>query len=314
MLNKLFLPVGMPLALLMAFTAPSAGGFIKNSIGNNALIVFIFLLCGWEARLADFHFDKRTALAFLFGAALALILSPWLALWLLRMLRLSGMATTGLVVISAVPPTISSGVVMTRNAAGNAILAMTVTLGYNILGVISMPLMLAWCLAGNGSFDIQPLAMFLNLLLLIILPFVAGLLVRRIARHELPKCLNQLPSLCIVLLLLSFFSGSGQMLRSSPLSLILLSGLAGLVLHSLLLSLIWFGGAALGFSVADRKALLFTAGSKTISITLATLAIMKTLDGQAAVPCMVFYFVQMMMDSCLAGKLGANAQPDLKKA
>lgn len=294
----------MILAILLSLVAPQVGGWVKHNIGNSAVIVVIFALCGWEAKIDEMRFGRKTIAAFAAGALVALVLSPWMAVALSALLRLDDLATVGLVVISSVPPTLSTGVVMTKNASGNSLLAMTVTLGYNVLGVFTMPLMLTWCLAGHGDFDAHPLNMFANLFLVVILPFVCGCLARRMLHFNLPKWFGLVPSLCVVLLLLSFFADSGDMLRKSPLALLLISGFAGLILHGILLAIIWFGGAALRFVKEDRKALLFTAGSKTISITLATLAILKADDGPAAVPCMVFYVVQMLLDSCIAGRMG----------
>lgn len=84
-----------------------------------------------------------------------------------------------------------------------------------------------------------------------------------------------------------------------------LSGLGSLVLHAVLMALMWFGGRAMRFPLADCKAMIFTGASKTVTITLATLAILGVGEGLAVVPCLVFYFVQMIVDSMLAARMGA---------
>ena len=72
-----------------------------------------------------------------------------------------------------------------------------------------------------------------------------------------------------------------------------------------LMAVLWYGGKLFNMDIADRKAAIFTAGSKTLTIALATLAIMDAGDGPAVIPCMVFYFLQSLIDSALAGKFAA---------
>ena len=74
-----------------------------------------------------------------------------------------------------------------------------------------------------------------------------------------------------------------------------------------LMLMLWFGGVLTKMNFADRKAAIFTAGSKTLTIALAILAILDVGDGPAVIPCMVFYFLQSMIDSALAGKMGLSA-------
>ena len=80
-----------------------------------------------------------------------------------------------------------------------------------------------------------------------------------------------------------------------------------------LLLMLWFGGRLMKMPPADRKAAIFTAGSKTLTISLAILAILKIGDGPAVIPCMVFYFLQSMIDSMLAGKMGLAASKEREK-
>ena len=60
--------------------------------------------------------------------------------------------------------------------------------------------------------------------------------------------------------------------------------------------------------VPERKALLFTGASKTITITITTLNIIGADSGAALVPALVFYFVQSLVDSSLAAKMGLSCE------
>ena len=79
-------------------------------------------------------------------------------------------------------------------------------------------------------------------------------------------------------------------------------------MHLILLAVMWYGGRMLRYSAFDCKALIFTGASKTVTLSLATLAIMKADSGEAVVPCLIFYFLQMLIDSSIAGKMGLTAK------
>jgi len=311
MLKKLFLPVGMLIVIALSFLYPAPGVMMKGMGLNNLLIVAIFLVCGWQTDVDNLRYDHRMGLIFVAGAVLTLGVAPWLAVGLTRVLRIAELPAIGLIVMSAVPPTLSSGIVMTANAGGNVLLSLSLTIGYNLLGVVTLPLMLTWCLSGDTAVSTQPATMFFNLLALVVQPFFAGFIFQRVFRLRTPSWLGYVPSLCVLLLLLNFFSGSQGVLRSYPLGMLALSGLGSLVLHAVLMALMWFGGRAMRFPLADCKAMIFTGASKTVTITLATLAILGVGEGLAVVPCLVFYFVQMIVDSMLAARMGATMESEL---
>ena len=306
--KKYLLPLGILLAMGLGIVAPSVGRITRGTIGTNPLVAIIFFLCGWEVDLNDCRFTRKTLAIFLGGALLALILSPWMASLLAHLMQLGEQATLGLIVISAVPPTLSSGIVFTKNAMGNVFLAMTVTIGYNIIGVFTMPPMIAWCLSSCVELEISPLTLFLQMCCYIILPFAIGGSLKYLFRVNCPKWLALMPNLCVILLLISFFADFRKMLLESPAALLIASAFAGMLLHLLQLAIIWYGGFLAGFSTADRKAMLFTAGTKTLSVTLTVLTFLHADTGLAAVPCTVFYTVQMLFDSMLSAHMGKTRQ------
>lgn len=309
--KKYLLPIGIFFAMALGILVPAVGLTVRSIIGTNPLIAIIFLLCGWETDLNECRFTRKTLAIFISGALLALIISPWMASVLAHVMRLGEQATFGLIVISAVPPTLSSGIVFTKNAQGNVFLAMTVTIGYNIIGVFTMPPMIAWCLSSCVELDISPLKLFLQMCLYIILPFVIGGGLKYLCHVNCPKWLAHIPSICVILLLISFFADFRKMLLVSPASLLIASAFAGILLHLLQLAIIWYGGFLAGFTEGDRKALLFTAGTKTLSVTLTVLTFLNAGTGLAAVPCTVFYTVQMLLDSMLSAHMGRIRRDDM---
>ena len=313
MFKKLYLPVGMLVMLAVALLFPASGTWIKPLHLNNVFIILIFLVCGWQTNVGGMKFDRKFLFLFAAGAIASLGIAPWIARGIGSLMGLPMLPVVGLVVISAMPPTLSSGIVMTENAEGNTFLSMTLTIGYNLLGVFTLPVILSWILASSGSVDTNPLRMLINLVLLVVLPFFVGFMEKKLSGWKLPGWIGYVPSTCVLLLLLSFFASSHAHLINFPMKALFLAALGSILMHLILLAVMWYGGRALRYEVNDCKALIFTGASKTVTLALATLAIMKADNGEAVVPCLIFYFLQMLIDSTLAGKMGLAARKKNEK-
>ena len=304
MFKKLFLPVGMLIAVALAFILPEPGIAFKALKLNNLLIIAIFLVCGWQTT-ADLKFDRNFLLIFLSGALITLVAAPFAGWGIARGFGLEPLCAAGLMVIAAMPPTLSSGVVMTGTAGGNTLLAMTVTIGYSFIGVFILPLILPLVLPGGTEIVVKPWKMLLDLALLVILPALAGVGLRLLTRKKLPSWAGHIPSLCVILLVWGFFSAASADMLKFPAMTLLAAAAGSLILHVLLMAAMWYGSALFKAGIPERKAMLFTGASKTLTIALATLSIIGA-GGAAVIPCMIFYFLQMLIDSALAGKMALN--------
>ena len=76
MFKKLFLPVGMVLAIVISFLYPPIGVCMKKAIGSNPFIILIFLICGWRTKFGDMNFDRKFLLNFLIYQSLRQKISP----------------------------------------------------------------------------------------------------------------------------------------------------------------------------------------------------------------------------------------------
>ena len=294
----------MLIAVALAFILPEPGIAFKALKLNNLLIIAIFLVCGWQTT-ADLKFDRNFLLIFLSGALITLVAAPFAGWGIARAFALEPLCAAGLMVIAAMPPTLSSGVVMTGSAGGNTLLAMTVTIGYSFIGVFILPLILPLVLPGGTEIVIRPWKMLLDLALLVILPALAGVGLRLLTRKKLPSWAGHIPSLCVILLVWGFFSAASADMLKFPVMTLLAAAAGSLILHVLLMAAMWYGSALFKAGIPERKAMLFTGASKTLTIALATLSIIGA-GGAAVIPCMIFYFLQMLIDSALAGKMALN--------
>lgn len=304
MFKKLFLPGGMVAGVILSFLFPEVGIWVKKTCGSSIFIILIFLVCGYQLQLKEMKFDRKFISAFALCALLSLCAAPWMGFLTGKLLHLDMLALTGLVVMSCVPPTLSSGIVMVETAEGNVMLGVIMTVFYNLIGVLTMPLMLGWILSSGTKIETDPLKMFVQLLLFVVVPFMVGYGAKKLLKKKAHPVMGYIPSACVIILILSFFSSAHAQFKSYPLTVLFLAGAAGVIMRIALMAILWYGGKLLKMSAQDRKAAIFTAGSKTLTIALTLLAILKIGDGPAVIPCMVFYFLQSMIDASLAGKMG----------
>ena len=157
MFRKLFLPIGIAVSIAVSFIWPDPGIAFKALrcgeylTANNLMIVITFLVCGWNVDVNNTRFDRKFILLFLGGAVLSLVISPLIGVGVARIFRLAALPATGLIVAAAMPPTLSSGIVLTETANGNSLLSIFMTVGYNLLSVVTIPLMLSFCISADKS-------------------------------------------------------------------------------------------------------------------------------------------------------------------
>lgn len=313
MFRKLFLPLGIVLSIAVAFVYPAPGVWFKglnfgsNLTINNMLILLVFVICGWNVDVGGMKFDRKFMLIFSAGAFITLVLSPVLGWGTAKLFGLAMLPATGLIVAAAMPPTLSSGIVLTETANGNSLLSILMTVGYNLISVVTIPLMLALCISSGGKIDTDPLKMFTQLVLLVLVPSVVGFGMQKLSKRKLPAFFSYISSLAVIALVWGFFSSSSSEFKQHSFNKLLLEGSAALILHLGMLFIMWYGAAAVRLGVPERKALLFTGASKTITITITTLSMIGADTGAALVPALVFYFVQSIVDSSLAAKMGLSS-------
>ena len=72
MFKKLFLPVGILVAVIWSLCAPAAGLFCKEHIGTPAMIIAIFLVSGMQVKFSELKFDRKFIMGLIFGSAFTL--------------------------------------------------------------------------------------------------------------------------------------------------------------------------------------------------------------------------------------------------
>jgi len=313
MMQRLFLPAGLALAFLLAWLEPAWGQWLKQAGLIPWLVVTIFLVNGYRIRFAQLPREAGFFKALAVTGAISLLLGPWLGLYGAELLALPAGALTGLVVMATVPPTLSSCIVLTQLVGGYAIWALMLSLLLNLVGVFSMPFVLALVLPGSGDIGIDPLPLLRQLSLMVLLPFLLGIALQSRLRipPELPL-LEYLPSGCIVLGVWLAMSDSAAVFHDLELPLLLRIALAALLVHLVLMALNWWAGRLLGIDWRGRVAMALAGSQKTLPVAISLLAALKGPVGEALLVCVIFHFLTLFADTLIAPRLPGRPSSDAR--
>lgn len=299
-MKAFFLPAGLLLSALVAGVVPSWGASLQQLGLIPWAIVVIFLINGYQTQLSALPKNHHFASALLAASLIILGFAPFLGALLAGLLGFSGIMALGLVVKATVPSTLSTSIVMTQLAGGNPLWALVMTVITNAVGVFSIPLLLSLTLTDAGSFQLDPWALLLQLILLVLLPFIAGLAARQIFSLAPDHLLLQyLPSVCIILAVWMSLSASSDVF--AQLNLLDFGRIlaATLLLHFGLMALGALAGRLLRTPREGQVALLLISSQKTLPVAISVLAAIGPDLGEAVLVCVLFHFIQLLADSLM---------------
>jgi sodium/bile acid cotransporter 7 len=302
-MRQLFLPLGLILAAIFAFTLPQAGVVIADHSGIKLTIFIIFLVSGYQIGTTGIPLNKNLLHVFLTAGAISLFLAPLLGLAVGSLLALPPSLVIGLLIICAVPPTLSSGIVITGISRGNTVLALMLTISLNLTGILTLPTILHFCLKASGPVTIDQWALFIKMLLLVLLPFVIGKILRTLLKKQrISPNWSYVNSSCVILAVYISLSVSRQEFFRTDSRQYLAVLFSVSLVHFLLLGINIQEAKLLKLNAEDSKALLFVASQKTLPVSLAVLAGLHQDTGNAVIVCLLFHFVQLLVDSVLASR------------
>jgi len=224
----------------------------------------------------------------------------------------------GIMIAAAVPCTLATASVSTRQAGGNDAVSLLVTLVTNVVSVALTPLWLKWSVAVEANVDPWPIIE--NLSATVLLPTILGQAARAlpplqrlaIARRVQISIAAQCLVLTIVCKAAVEAGGRLQSQSTWPHQLdfaALLATCAGL--HAVAMVIAEVGGRWLGLNREDRIATVFAGSQKTLPVGL-LLAAMPAITGNMSLPfitfpILLFHAVQLMMDTAIADQIARRS-------
>lgn len=309
--KSLFLPVGLFIAIAFGLVFPGPGATLgaRSLLGLDAsrwLVVCVFLVAGYRMRASHIDFTPAFGLVALAAVVVNLLGGPLLALLAGWIWRAEPNFLTGLVVMSAVPTTLSTAMVITRNSGGNGVWALVLTLILTLAGVVLLPFTLSAALGVGTPINVPALPLLVSICTVVLLPLAAGQVIRWVARGWDHALLDYTPSLCIIVTVLVAVSRNAAMLRAIPPLHVLMFASACLFVHLGLMALAWLAQELLKLRRAEALALVLTGSQKTLPLALTVLLGLSAqglnggILGVGTVVCVVFHYSQVLLDSMLA--------------
>ena len=255
-------------AAVVALAAPSAFSGIRPTVINPLLGVIMFGM-GMALRLEDFRIVFSRPRDILIGCTAQFTIMPLLAFALSRLFALNEALAVGVVLVGCCPGGTASNVI-TYLAKGDLALSVGMTATSTILAPVLTPL-LVWLLAGK-TVDVDVIGMLLSILWVVILPIVAGLIVKWFWPRFTEKATAYLPavsSLAIAFIVMIIIAANASKLLLGGLIIVVV-----VILHNLCgLGLGWLIGHLLHLPAAKRKAISIEVGMQNsgLASSLATL-------------------------------------------
>lgn len=302
--KQFFLPLGLSAAIILALVFPGPGIEVKSWDLMREAVMLIFLINGLQSSLVFKDVNLKFFKAFLFLVLSSLLLCPFFGKWLANALGLPPDLALGLIVMSAMPTTLSSGLVVASVAGGSATWSMLFTMGLNLVGIFTIPFILAFAL-NTSTVHLSPWPLLVNLIQIVFCPYIIGSILRRSiqATEKYKIILAHLPTFCIILVAWTSVSVSADNILNMQLNFLLYSCLAVVLVHVLLLLLHYGSAKVLALNLPETKSFVILGSQKTIPIALSVLTALHLKQaGPAVMVCIMFHFLQLLIDSWLAAR------------
>lgn len=296
------------LAVVVAIIAPARGDFAEwFATATNIAIALLFFLYG--ARLST-----REALKGLMHWRLHLLILvftfvvfPLVGLALQPLtLVISDDLYMGILFMCLVPSTVQSSVAFTSIAKGNYAGAIVAASASNLAGVFLTPLLVMLLMSAGDGIHVDT-QVFIDIAVLLLLPFVLGQLLRRwvkgIAANKATKVVDRGS---ITMVVYSAFSGgmvAGVWSHVSVGEIVFLI-VFSVILVAIMLWLTRVVALRLGFNQPDMKAIQFCGTKKSLAtgLPMASVIFGGASVGLLILPLMIFHQIQLMMCSWLAAR------------
>lgn len=186
-------PIIIIAAFLLGFLAPDAVAPFAGHV-NLALGIIMFGM-GLTLTIPDFSLVVKRPLPVLLGVSAQYVIMPGLAILLVTAFSLPPALAIGVILVGCAPGGTSSNVI-TYLAKGDVALSVTMTSISTLLAPLFTPVLTLW-LAGE-MLPVDAGSMAMSIVQMVLIPIIAGLLVRWLLRKWIDKILPILPWVSVV--------------------------------------------------------------------------------------------------------------------
>ena len=270
-------------AALLALVFPGALQQVRPTVINYLLGLVMFGM-GLTLNLHDFKIVFSRPKEVIIGCLAQFTVMPLLAWGLTRMFQIDEALALGVVLVGCCPGGTASNVI-TYLAKGDLALSVGMTGVSTLLAPFLTPL-LTWAFAGK-SVNVDVTSMFLSILWVVILPIVAGLIIKAVWPKFTEEATDFLPafsSIAIAFIAAIIISANADKLLSGGLVIVLV-----VMLHNICgLSLGYLIGRLSGLSDAKRRAISIEVGMQNSGLASSLATIHFAAYPMATIPGAIF--------------------------
>lgn len=282
-ITKLF-PVWVVIFAFFAFSVPEP--FAKMGPLVPYFLAIVMLSMGLTMSINDFKLVLSQPKDVLYGTGLRYIIMPGIA-WCIAVsfTHFFGMShdlAAGIILVGCCPSGTASNV-MTFISKGDTALSITVSSVNTLLAPIATPLLFAF-LAGE-YIDIKASALLVDILIIMVIPIVAGLILKIVFPKFVDKIIPVVPLISVIALL--GIITAVVALSADKLAQVALIAFVAVALHNMLgLGLGYSIPRAIGFTHKKSKAIAFEIGMENSGLAVALA--MAHLNPIVAIPGAIF--------------------------
>ncbi|MCP3032062.1 bile acid:sodium symporter family protein [Halobacillus sp. A1] len=178
---------------VVAYLIPDPFLFLNGYI--TILLGVVMFGMGLTLKPVDFKLVISKPLPVIIGVLAQYLIMPLIALGIAYVLRLPGELAAGLVLLGSVPGGTASNVIVYL-ARGNLALSVAMTSLSTLLAPIATPFILL--ALADQWLPVDPLAMFLSIVNVIIIPITLGIIIRRLFPAAVDKSTTAIPLISVV--------------------------------------------------------------------------------------------------------------------
>ena len=237
-------------------------------------LAFIMFALGLGLTGADFLRVLKQPKDFFVGAISQIILLPIIALILVKIWPISPELAVGVMIIAAAPGGVTSNI-LTSFAKGDVALSISLTAIISLLCVLTIPLIVIASLnllgLENIAADISLTGMALNMFLIVTVPVILGILLRKFAPNfaiGFESIAKKISAILFVIVLLGAILAE----RENVVSYFAQAGLITLLLNVVMMIVAFYLAQLLGTGIAQKKCIAIECGLQngTLAIFVAT--------------------------------------------
>jgi sodium/bile acid cotransporter 7 len=285
-------------------TIAGMGKWFKSHSGADAVICTIFFCSGLILKREQIRAGLRDIRGAVVALVIIFVVAP-LAAFIIGSLPLDPAVRIGLFLVSVMPTTMSSGVVMTGAAGGNIAHALLITVLANSLSIVTIPLSLALLLQTVESVPIDKAQMMIQMALLVLLPLMLGLVLRP-KKGAFPAFLQRgVPVLnqCLILAIVWMGVSDARATVLSGGAQVFMILVLAFLFHGILLAAGFVSIRLFHIPRGRLESVLFMGGQKTLPLSVLFQVKLFPQYGMALAFCVFHHFIHLMMDGYLVGRL-----------